>query len=84
MTSPVDPALPAKLLLLDDVRLCHDGEGPSFAAWFSFVHVESIADARSWWRDGIAQFAGALLDVMPDGDGFDFLRAGDRFRRCPC
>jgi len=77
MTSPVDPALPAKLLLLDDdVRLATMVKDYLSPHGFSFVHVESIADARSVVaRDGIAQFAGALLDVMlPDGDGFDFLR----------
>lgn len=43
---------------------------------FSFVRTESIADAKTVIsRDGPDVFAGAILDVMlPDGDGFDFLR----------
>ena len=43
---------------------------------FSFAHAESIADAKTIVsRDGVDAFSGAILDVMlPDGDGFDFLR----------
>lgn len=43
---------------------------------FSFVRAESIADAKAMVsRYGADAFAGAILDVMlPDGDGFDFLR----------
>ena len=77
MTLPVDTALPAKLLLLDDdIRLATMVQDYLSPHGFSFEHVESISDARSAVaRQGIAQFDGALLDVMlPDGDGFDFLR----------
>lgn len=43
---------------------------------YSFVHAESIAEAEAIvQREGAASFSGAILDVMlPDGDGFDFLR----------
>ena len=77
MPSPVAPALPAKLLLLDDdVRLATMVMDYLLPHGFSFVHVESIASARTVVvREGVAQFDGALLDVMlPDGDGFEFLR----------
>ena len=43
---------------------------------FSFARAESIADAKAMvLRYGADAFSGAILDVMlPDGDGFDFLR----------
>ena len=64
------------LLLDDDTRLADMVTGYLRPHGYSFAHVESIAEAEAVvLREGAASFSGAILDVMlPDGDGFDFLR----------
>ena len=64
------------LFLDDDARLAEMVSGYLQPHGFSFARAESIADAQAIIaRDGVEAFAGAILDVMlPDGDGFDFLR----------
>jgi two-component system, OmpR family, phosphate regulon response regulator OmpR len=64
------------LLLDDDSRLAEMVISYLAPHGYTFTHVECIADAQTAVTDkGAAYFAGAILDVMlPDGDGFDFLR----------
>ena len=64
------------LLLDDDTRLAEMVVGYLQPHGFSFARAELIADAKAIIsRDGVAAFSAAILDVMlPDGDGFDFLR----------
>jgi two-component system phosphate regulon response regulator OmpR len=64
------------LLLDDDTRLAEMVTGYLRPFGYSFIHVESIAEAEAIvLREDASSFAGAILDVMlPDGDGFDFLR----------
>lgn len=64
------------LLLDDDARLAEMVTAYLMPHGFSFVHVETIADAKAMLlRSSAGAFSGAILDVMlPDGDGFDFLR----------
>ena len=64
------------LLLDDDMRLAEMVTAYLTPHGFSFARAESIADAKTIVsRDGVDAFSGAILDVMlPDGDGFDFLR----------
>jgi two-component system, OmpR family, phosphate regulon response regulator OmpR len=68
--------VPHLLLLDDDVRLAEMVSGYLQPHGYSFTRVESIADAEAIIvKRGVDFFAGAILDVMlPDGDGFDFLR----------
>ena len=64
------------LLLNDDTRLAEMVTAYLTPHGFSFARAESIADAKAMvLRYGADAFSGAILDVMlPDGDGFDFLR----------
>lgn len=69
--------MPARLLLLDDdARLAAMVMEYLAPHGYGFIHVQSISEAeRVMGREGASTFVGAILDVMlPDGDGFDFLR----------
>ncbi len=64
------------LMLDDDSRLAEMVTSYLAPHGYSFVLSESINDAKAIiGRDGANAFACVILDVMlPDGDGFDFLR----------
>ena len=69
--------MPATLLLLDDdVRLAKMVTDYLAPHGFTCLHAETVAQAQTLLAQKQPHpFDGALLDVMlPDGDGFDFLR----------
>ncbi len=80
MNNPVASALnPTTHLLLldDDQRLADMVVAYLTPHGYRFSHAPTIAGAEATLqREGLDGFAGAILDVMlPDGDGFDFLRS---------
>lgn len=78
--------MPATLLLLDDdVRLAQMVTDYLAPHGFVCIHAETVAQAQAMLAQGRLQaLDGALLDVMlPDGDGFDFLRELRRVSTLP-
>jgi len=73
------------LLLDDDNRLADMVMAYLQPHGYAFTHVETLADAHAALLTARGEeFAGAILDVMlPDGDGFDFLRTLRQHSRMP-